>query len=156
MAPEGEAGAGMADLGEEAGSKTLEGLGSGMGAASGPGGSSYVPPHMRKGGAGSGERMGGKYERDDLATLRVTNVCPPLVDIVHLSCLINKTNRRSANLPKKTSSALFSNVSVASLVSSLQKIGRLAGQRASPLCLLSTVLTLQSLAKRWTALVTVT
>jgi len=41
----------------------------------GIGGSSYVPPHLRKGGAqGAGERMGGKYERDDLATLRVTNV----------------------------------------------------------------------------------
>ncbi|OJD22822.1 eukaryotic translation initiation factor 3 subunit G [Blastomyces percursus] len=40
----------------------------------GAGGSSYVPPHLRKGGAGAGERMGGKYERDDLATLRVTNV----------------------------------------------------------------------------------
>ena len=40
----------------------------------GVGGSSYVPPHMRKGAAGAGERMGGKYERDDLATLRVTNV----------------------------------------------------------------------------------
>lgn len=72
MAPEGEAGAGIPDLSEEAGSKTLEGLGSGMG--TGPGGSSYVPPHMRKGGAGAGERMGGKFERDDLATLRVTNV----------------------------------------------------------------------------------
>ncbi|KAK3082313.1 translation initiation factor eIF3 subunit g [Coniosporium uncinatum] len=37
---------------------------------------SYVPPHMRKGGAGAGERMGGgKFgDRDDLATLRVTNV----------------------------------------------------------------------------------
>ncbi|EXJ81007.1 eukaryotic translation initiation factor 3 subunit G [Capronia epimyces CBS 606.96] len=41
----------------------------------GVGGSSYVPPHLRKGGAqAAGERMGGKYERDDLATLRVTNV----------------------------------------------------------------------------------
>ncbi|KAK5056033.1 translation initiation factor eIF3 subunit g [Exophiala bonariae] len=43
----------------------------------GAGGSSYVPPHLRgnKGGASAaGERMGGKYERDDLATLRVTNV----------------------------------------------------------------------------------
>ena len=47
----------------------------------GAGGSSYVPPHLRKGGASTGERMsGGKYERDDLATLRVTNVrsCPAL------------------------------------------------------------------------------
>ena len=41
----------------------------------GTGGGGYVPPHLRKGGAASsGERMGGKYERDDLATLRVTNV----------------------------------------------------------------------------------
>lgn len=74
MAPEGEAGAGLADTEGDVGSKTLEGLGSGMGAGTGPGGSSYVPPHMRKGGAGAGERMGGKFERDDLATLRVTNV----------------------------------------------------------------------------------
>ncbi|KAI1618643.1 eukaryotic translation initiation factor 3 subunit G [Exophiala viscosa] len=44
------------------------------GSSGGPGGSSYVPPHMRKGAAGAGERMGGKFERDDLATLRVTNV----------------------------------------------------------------------------------
>ncbi|CAG8973369.1 hypothetical protein HYALB_00000132 [Hymenoscyphus albidus] len=42
----------------------------------GTGKSSYVPPHMRNGGgAAAGDRMGGgKYERDDLATLRVTNV----------------------------------------------------------------------------------
>jgi len=71
MAPMGEsadapdgAGAGGSDDGQP-----KEG---GLGAASG----GYVPPHMRKGGAaGAGERMGGKYERDDLATLRVTNVC---------------------------------------------------------------------------------
>ncbi|KZZ91987.1 eukaryotic translation initiation factor 3 RNA-binding subunit [Ascosphaera apis ARSEF 7405] len=38
-------------------------------------GGSYVPPHLRKGGAATGERaVGGKFERDDLATLRVTNV----------------------------------------------------------------------------------
>ncbi|KAL1982707.1 hypothetical protein VTN96DRAFT_958 [Rasamsonia emersonii] len=42
--------------------------------ALGGGGGSYVPPHLRKGGAAAGEKMGGKYERDDLATLRVTNV----------------------------------------------------------------------------------
>ncbi|KAF2259864.1 eIF-3 RNA-binding subunit [Lojkania enalia] len=42
--------------------------------ALGGGGSSYVPPHLRRGGAGAGEKMGGKFERDDLATLRVTNV----------------------------------------------------------------------------------
>ena len=36
---------------------------------------SYVPPALRAGG-GAGERMGSKFgERDDFATLRVTNVC---------------------------------------------------------------------------------
>lgn len=46
--------------------------------ALGGGTSSYVPPHLRKGAAGAGaaagEKLGGKYEKDDLATLRVTNV----------------------------------------------------------------------------------
>jgi hypothetical protein len=69
MAPVGEEGTadvagGAADVPEGPG-----GLGSGK--------SSYVPPHLRNGGgaASAGDRMGGgKYERDDLATLRVTNV----------------------------------------------------------------------------------
>ncbi|KAJ5569787.1 uncharacterized protein N7459_009217 [Penicillium hispanicum] len=47
-----------------------EGAAGGLGAGS----SSYVPPHLRKGGAGGGEKMGGRFEKDDLATLRVTNV----------------------------------------------------------------------------------
>lgn len=65
MAPEGEpAAVPEDDLPEPSG-----GLGGG--------GSSYVPPHLRKGGAATGDRMGGKYERDDLATLRVTNVSFP-------------------------------------------------------------------------------
>lgn len=66
MAPEGEAAGAPVDLGGD------EDAAGGLGV----GGSSYVPPHMRKGagGASGGERMGGKFERDDLATLRVTNV----------------------------------------------------------------------------------
>ena len=56
----------MAEDGEEGGASKEGGLGTVRG--------SYVPPHMRKGATGGGERMGGKYERDDLATLRVTNV----------------------------------------------------------------------------------
>ena len=70
MAPMGEegAGAGGADGGEEEASAVKEG---GLGQQSG----GYVPPHLRKGAqASGGERMGGRYERDDLATLRVTNV----------------------------------------------------------------------------------
>jgi len=65
MAPEGEAAGPVPDLDER--------MGGDAGGGGGPGGS-YVPPHLRKGGAATGERMGGKYERDDLATLRVTNV----------------------------------------------------------------------------------
>jgi translation initiation factor 3 subunit G len=47
-------------------------------------GGSYVPPHLRKGSAAAaaaaagGGGGGGKYERDDLATLRVTNVSFPI------------------------------------------------------------------------------
>ena len=75
MAPMGEegTGAGGADNGgggdeDESGAAAREG---GLGQQSG----GYVPPHMRKGAqASGGERMGGRYERDDLATLRVTNV----------------------------------------------------------------------------------
>ncbi|KAF7588815.1 translation initiation factor eIF3 subunit g [Aspergillus hancockii] len=65
MAPvdESASGAGAAAEAEEAAA-------GGVGAGSG----SYVPPHLRKGAAGGGERMGGKFEKDDLATLRVTNV----------------------------------------------------------------------------------
>lgn len=67
MAPEGEPG-----LADAVADPMAE-----IGAIGGAGKSSYVPPALRKGGsAATGERMpGGKYERDDLATLRVTNVC---------------------------------------------------------------------------------
>lgn len=72
MAPVGEEG--TADV---AAGPADEGPGGGAGGL-GSGKSSYVPPHMRNGGGGAsaaGDRMGGgKYERDDLATLRVTNV----------------------------------------------------------------------------------
>ena len=73
MAPMGEEGGaggvgGGGDGGEEESSAAREG---GLGQQSG----GYVPPHLRKGAqASGGERMGGRYERDDLATLRVTNV----------------------------------------------------------------------------------
>jgi translation initiation factor 3 subunit G len=68
MAPMGEDGVGGGGGGMDDEPASKEG---GLGG----GGSSYVPPHLRKGaGASAGERMGGKYERDDLATLRVTNV----------------------------------------------------------------------------------
>jgi translation initiation factor 3 subunit G len=74
----------MAPVGEEnAAGGGIDPMAEDKPAASGLGmsGSSYVPPHLRKGGAGTGERMGGKYERDDLATLRVTNVSLSRSDI---------------------------------------------------------------------------
>lgn len=62
MAPEGESAAAVPlDLNEDE--------------MKGTQGGSYVPPHLRnRAGGATGEKMGGKYERDDLATLRVTNV----------------------------------------------------------------------------------
>lgn len=70
MAPIGEAAAG----GSQADADELE---PGVGSAGAGKKGSYVPPALRSGaGASAGDRMGGsKYgERDDLATLRVTNV----------------------------------------------------------------------------------
>lgn len=67
----------MAPAGEDAAPVDMAAVEGGAEASGALGGASggYVPPHLRKGGAGTtGERMGGKFERDDLATLRVTNV----------------------------------------------------------------------------------
>lgn len=66
----------MAPTGEDASPVDMDAITGEDKGGLGAGGSSYVPPHMRKGaaGGGGGERMGGKFERDDLATLRVTNV----------------------------------------------------------------------------------
>ncbi|EMF13764.1 translation initiation factor 3, RNA-binding subunit [Sphaerulina musiva SO2202] len=66
----------MAPTGEDAAPVDMDAIAGEDKGGLGAGGSSYVPPHMRKGaaGGGGGERMGGKFERDDLATLRVTNV----------------------------------------------------------------------------------
>ncbi|TVY59033.1 Eukaryotic translation initiation factor 3 subunit G [Lachnellula cervina] len=70
----------MAPVGEEGAADPAAGPADSVADAAGglgTGKSSYVAPHLRNGGAGAGagDRMGGgKYERDDLATLRVTNV----------------------------------------------------------------------------------
>jgi RNA recognition motif-containing protein len=63
MAPEGDVA--PADMPDDAPGAASGGLGVGSGG--------YVPPHLR-GRAGAGEKMGGKFDRDDSATLRVTNV----------------------------------------------------------------------------------
>ena len=67
MAPMGEQGtAGDSAAGDAVDTDKAGGLGAGSGG--------YVPPHLRKGASAAGDKMGGKYERDELATLRVTNV----------------------------------------------------------------------------------
>ena len=77
MAPIGEAGAAA----DAAAGAADEAAAASAGAAGAGKKGSYVPPALRgaAGAAAAGERMGGKYgERDDLATLRVTNVRVPL------------------------------------------------------------------------------
>ncbi|KAL5343909.1 permease for cytosine/purines, uracil, thiamine, allantoin-domain-containing protein [Aspergillus crustosus] len=64
----------MAPVDEGSGGAGGEGADGGDDGGLGTAGGSYVPPHMRKGAAAGGERMAGKFEKDDLATLRVTNV----------------------------------------------------------------------------------
>jgi RNA recognition motif-containing protein len=63
MAPEGDVE--PAEMPDDAPGAASGGLGAG--------GGGYVPPHLR-GRGGAGEKMGGKFDRDDSATLRVTNV----------------------------------------------------------------------------------
>ncbi len=85
MAPIGEAtGADVAaGMGDEPGSAAA----SSVGAAGAGKKGSYVPPALRGDRAGAGERMGAgsKYgERDDFATLRVTNVSSdPFTRVMH-------------------------------------------------------------------------
>lgn len=120
MAPEGEAAGPPPDMEERLGGGA-EPAG-GLGAAGG----SYVPPHLRGKGAGTGERMGGR-ERDDLATLRVTNVSL----ISHRSKdVLRLTTSRSPNLQKRLTSVKCSSASVASLAFSWRKTGTLAAPKA--------------------------
>jgi len=121
MAPEGEAAGAPASLDDGAG-------GDAGGGAVGPGGS-YVPPHMRKGGASKeGERMGGKFERDDLATLRVTNVGYSKQGNIREQRL---TGPRSPSLPKNPISARSLSVTAALRACSLRKTERPGVPRAS-------------------------
>jgi len=74
MAPEGDPGTGLPPA------EDMMAVTTGAGDAGAVTKGSYVPPALRKGATGAGERMGGgKFERDDLATLRVTNVSLLLV-----------------------------------------------------------------------------
>lgn len=139
MAPEGEATAVGPDV-EESDAGAL-----------GQGSSSYVPPHLRGrgGAAAAGEKMGGKYERDDLATLRVTNVRTK--DGGYLGRAGADGGYRSARSPRNKTSATSSRDSVMSPEFSLPRTARLDAQRASPLSALLTGTTPRRRARRWTA-----
>jgi len=151
MAPIGEAGAGgsadvAAGLPEES---------AGAGAAGAGKKGSYVPPALRgaggAAGAGAGERMGGKYgERDDLATLRVTNVSFERGNSGNWGgVLMVMTNNRCPRWPRRTSFATCLSASVASLACSSPKIAIPAWRRVSRLLVSRTAATLSRLARRW-------
>lgn len=134
MAEDGDAGAAPAKSG-------------GLGNASG----GYVPPHLRKGAAASaGERMGGKFERDDLATLRVTNVSHP-TDMQQNDRSL--TQSRSQKWQKSKNSAIYSNDLDESHVSSLQRTEKQDVPRALLSSVLSTGLRLPEHARRWMVMV---
>ncbi len=116
----------------------------------GVGGSSYVPPHMRKGAQGAGERMGGKFERDDLATLRVTNVRNlPTLATSHRHA--NECISRSLKWLRSRNSATSSSDSAASRVCSLRRTEIRVGRRALHLFHSLIDQTLQEHARRWMA-----
>ena len=144
----------MAPTGEDAAPADMDAITGEDKGGLGAGGSSYVPPHMRKGaaGAGGGERMGGKFERDDLATLRVTNVS----SCSSLNTSSNQANEsRFPSSQKKAICARCSSVTVASQECSWPRIVRQAEQRASLSSVMPIDQTLHVLARRWTALVMV-
>ena len=145
MAPVDAEGAAIDPLAEDGPTEKAEG---GLGV----GGSSYVPPHLRKGGAGTGERMGGKYERDDLATLRVTNVSLRLVSM--LSCNTDEFLRRSQRWQRNRICGTCSSDLDGSRESSLRRTEILGEPKALLSFLLSIELMQHALARRWKALAT--
>lgn len=145
MAPVGEEGATNADVaaGPGDGPPGPGGLGAGK--------SSYVPPHMRGGASGAsaaGDRMGGgKYERDDLATLRVTNVRISLC----LLC-IHTNESRSPKWLKNKNSGICLSATEESLGSSWPRTERLVWQRALRLSVSRSGPMQPRRARRWTAM----
>jgi hypothetical protein len=147
MAPIGEPGA--ADVaGDEAGGAPS------VGAAGAGKKGSYVPPAMRAGGGAVGERMGGKYgERDDLATLRVTNVSYLFLAGGRVACTNDLLLDRSPRWPRTKNCATCSSGSAASHASSWPRTATRAWPRALPSSAMRIATMLSRRATRWTALV---
>jgi translation initiation factor 3 subunit G len=155
----------MAPIGEGGAADVAAGMGDEPSAAGGPGAASvgaagagkkgsYVPPAMRAGARGEGERMGGKFgERDDLATLRVTNVRVPHSSYFSLVLLVLICMCRSPRWQKSKNCATCSSGSAASHVSSSPR----TATRAWPRALRSSAMRIATMrsrrATRWMALV---
>lgn len=160
MAPIGEGGGAdvAAGMGDEAAPGSASGGAPAAGAAGGGKKGSYVPPALRgdRAGAGAGERMGGgKYgERDDFATLRVTNVSVPSFITAYRILILPFTNlrsNRSLRWLKSKSCETCSSVSVASPECSWPRTERLDWQRALHSLALRIGTMRSRLAIKWTA-----
>ena len=142
MAPVGEEGAGDVAAGPaDTDSPASGGLGTGK--------SSYVPPHLRNGAAGAGDRMsGGKYERDDLATLRVTNVS----FLSYMKWFDNANSLyRSQRWQKNKSSVTCSSGSVGSQESSWLRTEKLGSRKDLRSSAFKTEQMLPKRVRRWMA-----
>lgn len=156
MAPMGEGGAAdvAAGMGDEPPAAAAAAAAVG---AAGPGKKgSYVPPALRGGPRAEGERMGGKFgERDDFATLRVTNVrfffSLPVSYIATRLCHTNFDIYRSPRWRKSKNCATCSSGSAASRASSWPRTATRAWRRALRLLALRIGTTRSRLAIRWTA-----
>ena len=143
----------MAPVEEPTGGAGMEDEDKGAAGGLGAGSSSYVPPHLRKGGAGGGEKMGGRFEKDDLATLRVTNVraiiSPAFSWLRNHSdlCLSN----RSANWQRNKNCGISSSGLAVSPESSLHETERPSGPRASRSSAMRIGATRHLPARKWTA-----
>lgn len=148
----------MAPVGADVGADPAAGMGDDLGAqAGGAGGKkgSYVPPALRGDRAGAGERMGGgKYgERDDLATLRVTNVSFNLARLQGDQSLTRISHHRSQKWRRKANYAICSKDSVVSRVYSWPRIAIPVWPRALHLSASQTGATLSRHVPRWTVMV---
>lgn len=158
----------MAPIGENGAADVAAGMGdepspSGAGGAGVKKGS-YVPPALRGGAAAAGAMAGSKYgERDDFATLRVTNVSTRRephtsagsddVGDAHMGTWLTPHVYRFRRWPRRASCATCSSASVASPEYSWPRTERRAWPRDSPLSALRTGETPSKPATRWTDLV---
>lgn len=112
--------------------------------AAGGGTGSYVPPHLR-GRGGAGEKMGGKFDRDDSATLRVTNVSEfaEEQDLRDMFSRFGHVTRVFLAKDRETNRAKgFAFVSYADRSDAARACEKMDGCESNPACLLCALLTI--------------